>query len=234
MPRIRAATVAEHREMQRRALLDAARDLVVEGGMAALNFPALAKATGLARSSVYEYFKSRADVVEALIAHECPAWIGEVRAAMAAEPTAERQLAAYVRRQLDLVSEPRHRALLALSGQELDGEARNRISAAHGWLLDLGVNVLKALGHPEPRLAAVLTQGAVEAGAKRIALGANPEEVKETAVSMVLFGGLGGARRHLQGRVQHATGATSNGRPREASLISGAGVPRGGSADGSR
>ena len=213
MPRIRAATVAEHREMQRRALLDAARDLVAAGGMAALTFPALAKANGLARSSVYEYFKSRADAVEALVAHEFPARTGEVRAAMAAEPTAERQLAAYVRRQLDLVSEPGHRALLALSGQELDGEARDRIRAAHGWLLDLGVNVLKTLGHPDPRLAAVLTQGVVDAAAKRIALGADPDEVKETAVSMVLFGALGGARRHAQGRLQQAAGgATSQGR----------------------
>jgi len=198
MPRIRAATVVEHREMQRRALLEAARDLVAEGGVAALTFPALAKATGLARSSVYEYFKSRADVIEALVAHEFPAWIGEVRAAMAAETTAERQLAAYVRRQLGLVSEPGHRALLALSGQELDGDARDRIRAAHGWMLDLGIGVLRALGHPEPRLAAALVQGTVDAAAKRISLGADPAEVTETAVSMVLFGGLGSARRHTQ------------------------------------
>jgi len=198
MPRIRAATVVEHREMQRRALLEAARDLVADGGLGALTFPALAKATGLARSSVYEYFKSRADVVEALVAHEFPAWIGEVRAAMAAETTAERQLAAYVRRQLGLVSEPGHRALLALSGQELDGDARERIRAAHGWLLDLGIGVLRALGHPEPRLAASLVQGTVDAAAKRISLGADPAEVTETAVSMVLFGGLGSARRHTQ------------------------------------
>jgi AcrR family transcriptional regulator len=198
MPRIRAATVVEHREMQRRALLVAAGELVADGGIAALTFPALAKKTGLARSSVYEYFKSRADVVEALVAHEFPAWIGEVRAEMAAEPTAERQLAAYVRRQLDLVSEPGHRALLALSGQELDGEARDRIRAAHGWLLDLGIGVLKVLGHPEPRLAALLIQGMVDAAAKRISLGADPAEVVDTAVSMVLFGALGSARRHTQ------------------------------------
>jgi hypothetical protein len=117
---------------------------------------------------------------------------------MAAETTAERQLAAYVRRQLGLVSEPGHRALLALSGQELDGDARDRIRAAHGWLLDLGIGVLRALGHPEPRLAASLVQGTVDAAAKRISLGADPADVTETAVSMVLFGGLGSARRHTQ------------------------------------
>lgn len=205
MPRIRAATVVEHREMQRRALLDAARDLVAAGGIAALTFPALAKATGLARSSVYEYYKSRADVVESLVAHEFPAWIGEVRTAMAAEPTAERQLAAYVRRQLDLVSDPGHRALLALAGQELDGDARDRIRAAHGWLLDLGVGVLKSLGHPEPRLAALLLQGVVEAASKQISSGTDPAEVTEAAVSIVLFGGLGSARRHTQARQQQAS-----------------------------
>ncbi|HEY3478988.1 MAG TPA: helix-turn-helix domain-containing protein, partial [Streptomyces sp.] len=48
--------MAEHRTMQRRALLDAARSLLTEGGTEALTFPALAERTGLARSSVYEYF----------------------------------------------------------------------------------------------------------------------------------------------------------------------------------
>ena len=52
--------------MQRAALLDAARSLLSEGGTDALTFPALAERTGLARSSVYEYFRSRAAVVEEL------------------------------------------------------------------------------------------------------------------------------------------------------------------------
>ena len=68
--------------MQRAALLDAARSLLSEGGTEALTFPALAERTGLARSSVYEYFRSRAAVVEELCAVDFPVWAAEVEAAM--------------------------------------------------------------------------------------------------------------------------------------------------------
>ena len=64
--------------MQRAALLDAARSLLSEGGTDALTFPALAERTGLARSSVYEYFRSRAAVVEELCAVDFPVWAAEV------------------------------------------------------------------------------------------------------------------------------------------------------------
>lgn len=68
--------------MQRGALLDAARSLLSEGGTEALTFPALAERTGLARSSVYEYFRSRAAVVEELCAVDFPVWAAEVEVAM--------------------------------------------------------------------------------------------------------------------------------------------------------
>ncbi|MEU2048934.1 helix-turn-helix domain-containing protein, partial [Streptomyces albidoflavus] len=74
--------MAEHRSMQRGALLDAARSLLSEGGTEALTFPALAERTGLARSSVYEYFRSRGAVVEELCEVDIPVWAAEVQAAM--------------------------------------------------------------------------------------------------------------------------------------------------------
>lgn len=84
--------------MQRGALLDAARSLLSEGGTEALTFPALAERTGLARSSVYEYFRSRAAVVEELCAVDFPVWAAEVAAAMQRVDTPEEKIEAYVRR----------------------------------------------------------------------------------------------------------------------------------------
>ena len=83
--------------MQRAALLDAARSLLSEGGTEALTFPALAERTGLARSSVYEYFRSRAAVVEELCEVDFPVWAAEVSAAMAAADGPEAKVEAYVR-----------------------------------------------------------------------------------------------------------------------------------------
>jgi AcrR family transcriptional regulator len=176
--------------MQRAALLDAARTLLSEGGTEALTFPALAERTGLARSSVYEYFRSRAAVVEELCAADFPVWAAEVEAAMAAAGTPEGRIEAYVRRQLALVGDRRHRAVVAISASELDDGAREKIRAAHGGLAAMVVAALSSLGHRSPRLAAVLLQGVVDAAVRRIELGAaeDPAEITEAAVAMALRG----------------------------------------------
>jgi AcrR family transcriptional regulator len=190
MPRIRAASVAEHRTMQRRALLDAARTLLSEGGTEALTFPALAERTGLARSSVYEYFRSRAAVVEELCAVDFPVWAAEVEAAMAAADSPQAQIEAYVRAQLGLVGDRRHRAVVAISAGELDAGAREKIRAAHGGLVAMVGAALSDLGHDEPRLTAMLLQGTVDAAVRRIELGAaeHPDLIIEAAVVMALHG----------------------------------------------
>ncbi|MGW2407691.1 TetR/AcrR family transcriptional regulator [Streptomyces sp. NPDC001739] len=176
--------------MQRGALLDAARTLLSEGGTEALTFPALAERTGLARSSVYEYFRSRAAVVEELCAVDFPVWAVEVETAMKRVDTPEEKIEAYVRRQLALVGDRRHRAVVAISAGELDAGAREKIRAAHGGLIAMIVEALAALGHEQPRLAAMLLQGVVDAAVRRIELGAaeDPTDITEAAVAMALHG----------------------------------------------
>ncbi|MFH9982266.1 TetR/AcrR family transcriptional regulator [Streptomyces sp. NPDC017179] len=182
--------MAEHRSMQRAALLDAARTLLSEGGTEALAFPALAERTGLARSSVYEYFRSRAAVVEELCEADFPVWAAEVEAAMASADGPPAKVEAYVRKQLELVGDRRHRAVVAISASELDAGAREKIRAAHGGLVAIIVEALGELGHEQPRLAAMLLQGVVDAAVRRIELGAaeDPASIAEAAVAMALRG----------------------------------------------
>ena len=190
MPKIRAATLAEHRRLQRDALLEAARALLSEGGTEALTFPALAARTGLARSSVYEYFRSRAAVVEELCAVDFPAWSTEIADAVALADTPAGRVEAYVRAQLALAGDPRHRALAAISAGELDDAARERIRASHGRFVALVVSALAELGHAQPGLTASLVQGMVQAAVKRLELGAaeDPGAITEATVALVLRG----------------------------------------------
>lgn len=145
--------------------------------MEALTFPALAARTSLARSSVYEYFRSRAAVVEALCEVDFPLWAAEIEAGMESCDSAADRIEAYVRGQLALAADPRHRAVVAISALELDEAARERIRAAHGKLVGLVVRALEDLGHAQPRLAAALLQGVVEAAVRRaeqVSAGAAP------------------------------------------------------------
>jgi AcrR family transcriptional regulator len=176
--------------MQHNALLDAARALLSEGGTEALTFPALAERTGLARSSVYEYFRSRAAVVEELCAVDFPVWAAEVETAMEAATTPQARIEAYVRSQLALVGDQRHRAVVAISAGELDTGAREKIRAAHGQLVAMVTAALHELGHAQPRLAATLLQGVVDAAVRRTELGAaeDPAQIADAAVTMALHG----------------------------------------------
>ncbi|AXI81577.1 TetR/AcrR family transcriptional regulator [Peterkaempfera bronchialis] len=210
--------MAAHREMQRTALLAAARALLVEGGVDALTFPALASRTGLARSSVYEYFGSRGAVVEELFAADFPVWSARIETAMAEAATPEARVEAYVRTQLALAGDPRHRAVTAISAAELDDDARDRIRAAHGRLVELVVSALRELGHEQPGLAAGLLQGLVESAARRQELGAaeDPEVIADAAVELALHGVAAGApgRGHAAGAACCTWDGSSRTRPR--------------------
>jgi AcrR family transcriptional regulator len=198
VPRIRAATVAEHRRLQHDALLAAARELLAEGGTEALTFPHLAARTGLARSSVYEYFKSRAAVVEALCTVDLPVWAAELADAARGAETPLARVEAYVRAQLALVGDARHRTLADVAALELDEAARERIRAAHGLLVSPLVDALAELGHPRPGLAAQLLQGTVEAAARRLdlcdAADETPDVIVDAAVALVMDGVSGSSR----------------------------------------
>ncbi|MDT0441084.1 TetR/AcrR family transcriptional regulator [Streptomyces johnsoniae] len=198
--------MAEHRKMQRAALLDAARSLLSEGGVEALTFPALARRTGLARSSVYEYFPSRAALVEELCTADLPLWAAEIEAAMEAADGPRAKVAAYVTHQLALASDGRHRAVMAIAAADRDATARAgippdaawaRIRAAHGGLLDMVVGVMAELGHPEPRVAAALLQGVVDAAVRCAASPAAPpaDHVAASALRIALDGVAGGLLR---------------------------------------
>lgn len=58
MPKIDAPTVAEHHAKQRASVIAAARHALGTGGIAGVTPGAVAKTTGLARTSIYQYFPS--------------------------------------------------------------------------------------------------------------------------------------------------------------------------------
>ncbi|GAA2588143.1 helix-turn-helix domain-containing protein [Actinomadura fulvescens] len=204
MPKISEATVAEHRARQLRTLLDAARALVAEEGIEALSLAALARRVGLSRPSLYEYFRSKDDLVAAIVEDELPRWASLVDEALAGAPGLAGKVEAYVRVQLEVMADGRHAAAVALvehalaepaapgaAGRGQGGEAR-RIRDGHAQLLRPLVTALDEAGIRGPELRAHLIQGIVDAAAKLFAeRPGNAEEVISTAVAQALHG-LGG------------------------------------------
>ena len=62
--------MAEHRANRLRALLDAGREIVATEGAEALTLASLARRVGLSRPSLYEYFRSREELVAVGAVHQ--------------------------------------------------------------------------------------------------------------------------------------------------------------------
>ena len=189
MPRISEPTVAEHRARQLRTLLDAARALVAEEGIEALSLAALARKVGLSRPSLYEYFRSKDDLVAAIVEEELPRWASLVEKSLAAAPGVTGKVEAYIRTQLEVMTDGRHAAAVALVEHALAEPARERIREGHAQLLSPLVAALEGADVPEPELRAHLIQGIVDAAAKLFAQRpANADDVIAAAVAQALHG----------------------------------------------
>ncbi|QFZ19146.1 TetR/AcrR family transcriptional regulator [Saccharothrix syringae] len=190
MPRISADTLAEHRANRLRDLLDAGRDIVATEGADALTLAALARRVGLSRPSLYEYFRSREELVAAIVTDELPGWVRKLAEAVRAADGVSAKVEAYVRAELEIIADGSHGAVVALSAHALPEAARSRIRAEHDKLLAPLVDVLVEAGVPGPGLRAQLIHGAVEAAARvlRPGDGGHNATVVAALVDQVLHG----------------------------------------------
>ncbi|MFE3187737.1 TetR/AcrR family transcriptional regulator [Nocardia sp. NPDC059240] len=171
MPRIDAPTVAEHRANQERALLDAARVLLLEGGKAAVTPAAVGAVAGLARSSVYKYFRSGDEVLARVVADDFAEWGARVREAVDRHDTADGRVMAYVRVTLELAAAGAHRVAVLGGGMPGDPAARAVLARHHHDLTAPLRTALADRGDPDPGLTADLVDGALGRAIDRIDAG---------------------------------------------------------------
>ncbi|GFH75348.1 hypothetical protein Sgou_00180 [Streptomyces gougerotii] len=109
---------------------------------------------------------------------------------MEREATPEAKVEAYVRTQLALVGDRRHRAVVAISASELDAGAREKIRAGPRRPGGCSGRRPGGMGHHRPRLAAMLLRSVVDAAVRRIELGAaeDPQAIIDATVAMALGG----------------------------------------------
>jgi len=199
MPRIRAATIDEHKAITRRALLGAAHHIIEEAGTADVPLGEIALLAGVGRTTFYEYFTDRDDVIAALVEDRLPQVITDILASVPEDrPTAQR-LAELVTRTVEFVDTDRvfgvilHREL-----GRLGPEAQQRIAVAHRDLSS-EMTRLYARGVSEgvfrdipPRLAGRFIQDTVMSGARSLIELDGPDTAQVLrALREFLLGGLG-------------------------------------------
>ncbi len=75
MPRIRAESIAEHRALTRSEILQAAQDLFAEFGYEDTSFGDIAAAVGIGRTTLYDYFTDKDDLLASLVEDTLPSTI---------------------------------------------------------------------------------------------------------------------------------------------------------------
>ena len=177
MPKIDAPTVAEHHAQRRAAILDATVALLGDVGAGELTPAAVAAATGLARSSVYQYYPSSAALVAAGVEETFRRTIAAIEAGLATARSPEERVRAYVDSALDAAAAG-HEPMRLYASLALPDPCRTALHELHLQATGPLVEALADLGVDDPVGVAGLINGVISAGAAQITAGRSASSVR--------------------------------------------------------
>lgn len=198
MPRIRAASIDEHKLLTRTALLDAARVLIEETGTAQINIGEVALAAGVGRTTFYDYFSDRDDLIASLVEEELPNVLAQLISSVPEDLPIPERLSDLAARTVEFVATDRvFGVVLHREAGRLGQDAQDRIRESHIELstemADLyrqGV-IAGQFGTFSPALAGGLIQDTIMSGARVLIEGRDSLEAVIEGVKSYLLGGLG-------------------------------------------
>lgn len=188
MPKISAPTVAEHRAAQRAALVRSAEAVLLEGGLAAVTARSVTERAGLARSSFYDYFGSRDDLLVAIAIDALERWGQELAAALADVPPGLDQLRAFVVETMKMTGDGSHRLASILRQAELSPTDFSDVMALHDAIMRPLLTVVTDLGVADPHRSAVLAQGVLSSGMQLVDHGSDPLEIADSVFRLLADG----------------------------------------------
>jgi AcrR family transcriptional regulator len=174
-PKIQAATVVEQRQMRQRQLIDAALAIALEAGAANITVAAVAKRAGLARSSMYEYFSSSADLIADLVIEELALYQKRLAQAVKGTEDPYQHIELWIAEALQYVVDGRHMLIKSLNAATIPEFRRDEISQGHRNLMTTISAPLQEIGLTDIRGAMSYLQNTIEAASVRIESGSNSE-----------------------------------------------------------
>ena len=174
-PKIQAATIVEQRAMRQRQLIDAALAIALESGAASITVAAVAQRAGLARSSIYEYFSSSADLIADLVIEELALYQKRLSHAVIATQDPYQHIELWIAEALQYVVDGRHMLIKSLNAATIPEFRRDEISQGHRNLMTTISAPLQEIGLTDIRGAMSYLQNTIEAASVRIESGSDAE-----------------------------------------------------------
>lgn len=198
MPRIRAASIDEHKALTRRALLDAAYELIDEAGTAEVALGEIALAAGVGRTTLYDYFSDRDDLIAALVEEELPVVIADLIDEVDADLPIGEQLAGLATRTVEFVATDRvYGVILHREVGRMGLAAQERIRASHADLASTMAGLYRRgvergiFDELPPALAGRLIQDTIMSAARVLIDRAADSEAVTRGLKSFLLKGLG-------------------------------------------
>lgn len=182
MPRIRAESIAQHKKLTRRQILDAAQELIAEVGSADISLGEIASAVGIGRTTLYEYFTDRDDVIASLVEEEFPEVVERYLADIPTDLSPAEHLMEVADRTVRFVAaDPVLGLILHREVGRLRPAVQQRIRAAHADLISevatiYAAGVDRGMFHALPLdLAGRFIQDTVMSAARAVIAAPDPE-----------------------------------------------------------
>ena len=200
MPRIRAASIAEHKVITRALILEMAQELFATWGYEDTSFGDIATAVGIGRTTLYDYFTDKDDLLASLVEETLPPTIRRMVEQVPQDiPPAER-LRHLVIRMVEFVAlEPTLGLLLHREVPKLSASAQKRVANAHQSLAREFIDTYRAgvaagdLKRLPPGLAGRFLNDMTMSAARVLIDSENPTEALPTIAEVMadlLFDGL--------------------------------------------
>jgi len=187
-PKIQAETVVEQRQLRQRQLIDAALAIALESGASSITVAAVAEKAGMARSSIYEYFSSSADLVADLVMEELALYQNRLAKAVIGTSDPYEYVELWIAEALQYVVDGRHMLIKSLNMASIPEFRRDEISQGHRNLMVTISSPLQEMGLKDIRAAMSYLQNIIEAASVRIESGNNPEVETRNAQIFAIAG----------------------------------------------
>lgn len=188
MPKITAKTVAENRDLRESAILSAANALAREQGLSHVTFSAIAKKAGIARTTVYAYFDSSADLIADVLIDELFEMNEHLAQRVQSAKSAKAGVIAWISASLEYVNDGRHELLKSAAGVELPPVRRSQMQQLHRAMITPLMQALTELNVKKPHTVAMQISGVVDVSVRRLANGGDLNEEIAATTAFVLNG----------------------------------------------
>lgn len=199
MPRIKAENIEAHKAQTRREILEATRDLLAEIGSADISLGEVAHGAGIGRTTLYEYFRDKDDLIACLVEDQLPEVVHTVIGELSGSAGSARLVELATATVEFVVSDPVLGLILHRELPRLSADAQERIRDAHGELAADMVSAYRAavesgeLRPMAPDIAGRFMQDTIMSAARVLIAADEPSErFPEVAAELerFLLGGL--------------------------------------------